>query len=184
MFTTFYDKRDLKYDGTQLHSHFALEQYKVFGNSLVSFCGPCEVKLSEMVDIEDVINNEPISCDRMAHFILEIFDKDLEKAVLYQRLLITQIYKYITENFSIKTKMCGDDIYCSGRKLSVSIATVSRVSAMCHTGINISKTGAPIEIASLQGLKIDEKKFIKEVLDKFKEEYIEIQRAMSKVNPV
>ncbi len=184
MINTFFYDEELGYDGTQLRSHFALEKFKIYGNSLVAFIGPCRVDLGNMVDIEDVLNDEPISSDKMIHFILEVFNSDLEKSVLYQRMLITEIYKGIVLNINNDAKLVGDDIFCFDKKLSVSIATVSPVSSLCHTGINITIKGAPIEVSSLDDIKIDPVKFAGFVLDNFKKEYFGIQKAISKVRAV
>lgn len=53
--------------------------------------GECEVKLTEMVDIEDVINNEPIYSKYMLSFITEQFNVELVEGVFRQRLLVTCI---------------------------------------------------------------------------------------------
>ncbi len=184
MISTYLYDENLGYDGTQLRSHFALETFEIYGNSLVAFIGPCKVDLGNMVDIEDVLNEEGISSDKMIHFILEIFNSDLEKSVLFQRMLVTEIYKAIVLNINNDAKLIGDDIFCFEKKLSVSIATVSPVSSMCHTGINITVKGAPIEVSSLEEFKIDPVKFAEFVLDNFKKEYLGIQKAISKVRAV
>lgn len=184
MISTYFHPQSLEYDGTQLRSHFALERFRVFGNSLVAFAGPCRVKIEKMVDIEDVINDEPISSERMLHFILEVFGADLEKSVLYQRLLVTEIFKGIMINVNGDARMNGDDIFCFERKLSVSIATVSPVSMLCHTGINISPRGAPVEISCLEEMNMDPEKFAHFILGGFKKEFEGVHRAMSKVRAV
>ena len=52
-------EEDIKYIGSQLHPHWIYRNFKLQGDAIVAFMGECEVKLTEMVDIEDVINNEP-----------------------------------------------------------------------------------------------------------------------------
>ena len=61
---------------------------KFRGDAIVAFCGECEVKLTEMVDIEDVINNEPIYSKYMLSFITEQFNVELVEGVFRQRLLM------------------------------------------------------------------------------------------------
>lgn len=57
--------KEIKYEGYQLAPHWIYKNFKIQGDAIVAFCGECEVKLTEMVDIEDVINNEPIYSKNM-----------------------------------------------------------------------------------------------------------------------
>ena len=56
---TLYTDKEIKYIGSQLAPHWIYKNFNIQGDAIVAFCGECEVKLTEMVDIEDVINNEP-----------------------------------------------------------------------------------------------------------------------------
>ena len=87
MITKYIDE-EIKYIGSQLAPHWIYKNYKLQGDSIVAFCGECEVKLTEMVDIEDVINNEPIYSKYMLSFITEQFNVNLVEGVFRQRLLI------------------------------------------------------------------------------------------------
>ena len=64
MQTRFIDK-NIKYEGFQLSPHWIYKNFKIQGDAVVAFIGECDVKLNEMVDIEDVINNEPIYSKKM-----------------------------------------------------------------------------------------------------------------------
>ena len=88
MKTLFIDK-EIKYIGSQLTPHWIYKNFKIQGDVIVAFCGECEVKLTEMVDIEDVINNEPIYSKYMLSFITEQFNIGLVEGVFRQRLLIS-----------------------------------------------------------------------------------------------
>ena len=90
MKTLFIDD-EIKYIGSQLAPHWIYKNFKIQGDAIVAFCGECEVKLTEMVDIEDVINNEPIYSKYMLSFITEQFNVDLIEGVLRQRLLMSII---------------------------------------------------------------------------------------------
>ena len=90
MNTLFIDK-EIKYIGSQLAPHWIYKNFKIQGDAIVAFCGECEVKLTEMVDIEDVINNEPIYSKYMLSFISEQFNVGLVEGVFRQRLLISCI---------------------------------------------------------------------------------------------
>ena len=137
-----------------------------------------------MVDIEDVINNEPIKSDKMANFIIEVFNSNLREAIFRQRLFVS-IIKEVLEDMGVVVKRKGDDLFYNGKKLSVSIATKSTVSTLIHTAINLVSTGAPIEVSSIADMKIvDEIEFINEVLDRFVEEIKDIEFAKVKVRGV
>ena len=137
-----------------------------------------------MVDIEDVINNEPIYSKKMVNFIIEQFNCSLEQMVWTQRLFIS-IIKEVLEEYNIQVKRDGDDLFYENRKLSVSIATKSITSCLIHTGLNIIKEGAPIKASDLSEMGIkDIKEFAIKIMDKFKEEAQSIKMATYKVRGV
>jgi len=184
MNTLFIDE-EIKYIGSQLVPHWIYKNFKIQGDAIVAFCGECEVKLTEMVDIEDVINNEPIYSKYMLSFITEQFNIELVEGILRQRLLVT-IIKEVLESRGFKVKRDGDDLFVNGKKLSVSIATKSLTSVLIHTGINILSEGAPIEVSGLGsdlGIK-DIKEFALEVMKRYTDEIDDIILASTKVRGV
>ena len=182
---TLYINNDVKYIGSQLSPHWIYKNYKIQGDAIVAFCGECDVKLTEMVDIEDVINNEPIYSKYMLSFITEQFNIELIEGVFRQRLLITCI-KEALENRGFSPKRNGDDLFINNKKLSVSIATKSLTSVLIHTGVNILSEGAPIEVSGLDSdLNIkDIKNFALEVMQRYSEEIDDIVLASTKVRGV
>ena len=56
----FIDK-EIKYTGRELSPHWIYKNFNICGDCIVAFVGEVDVRLDEMVDIEDVINVEPIS---------------------------------------------------------------------------------------------------------------------------
>jgi C4-dicarboxylate-binding protein DctP len=60
MKTHFVAEQHITYDGRQLAPHWIYRQHDLMGDAAVAFVGPCQVDLSEMVDIEDVKNVAPI----------------------------------------------------------------------------------------------------------------------------
>ena len=184
MKTEFVDK-EIKYIGSQLAPHWIYKNFKIQGDAIIAFQGECEVKLTEMVDIEDVINNEPIYSKYMLSFITEQFGIGLSEGVLRQRLLIT-IIKELLEERGIFVIRNGDDLMIDGKKLSVSIATKSMTSVLIHTGLNILSEGAPISASGLTSeLGItDTKTFALDVMKKYAEELDDIQYACTKVRGV
>ncbi len=184
MKTLFIDE-EIKYIGSQLAPHWIYKNFKIQGNAIVAFCGECEVKLTEMVDIEDVINNEPIYSKYMLSFISEQFNIELVEGVFRQRLLICCI-KEALEARGFKVRRSGDDLFVDDKKLSVSIATKSVTSVLIHTGVNILSEGAPIAVSGLEsdmGIK-NIKEFAVDVMERYAEEIDDIVLASTKVRGV
>lgn len=174
-------EQEIKYTGNELAPHWIYRNFNLQGDSIVGFIGECEVRLTEMVDIEDVINNEPIYSKSMLSFIIEHFNIGLVEGVARQRLLICIIKEALEQFTSIQPIRKGDDLFINGKKLSVSIATKSPTSVLIHTGININPQGAPIDAAGLNKLNIDVKSFAKEVMVKYSQEIDDIILASTKV---
>ncbi len=183
MKSIFIDKQ-ITYTGRELSPHWIYKNFNIQGSAIVSFIGPVRVDLSEMVDIEDVINNEPISSDLMLNFIIEDFEVSLHHAVSNQRLFIC-IIKEVLENRGVIIKREGDDLFFNGKKLSVSIATKSITSSLIHTALNIVSNGAPIEVSSLNEMGIfDIKEIANKIMNKFVFEIEDMNFAKSKVRGV
>ena len=181
---TYFIEKEIKYIGSQLAPHWIYKNFNLIGDSIVSFIGEVDVDLSEMVDIEDVINNEPIYSKKMLNFIIEQFNISLYGMVCAQRLFIS-IIKEVLEGYGCIVKRDGDDLFFDNRKLSVSIATKSITSCLIHTGLNIIKEGAPINVSDLSEIGItDIQKFANEIMKKYKEEIESIKNAVYKVRGV
>ncbi|MDP2599993.1 MAG: DUF366 family protein [Deltaproteobacteria bacterium] len=177
--------KPLTYNGMQLKSKWIQEVSGLEGNAVVAFSGPADVPIENMVDLEDVARNAPIYSEAMLHFICEIFDKDLEKMVLRQRLLIAILHETLLE-FPQCSKIArrGDDLYDGDAKLSVSIATSSPVSCLIHTGINISHENTPVLTKGLKDYEINPQKLGEEIMHRFVKELSEIDHATTKVRQV
>lgn len=177
--------KTIKYDGRQLTPHWIYKNFKIQGDAAVAFIGECEVKLSEMVDIEDVINNEPIYSKLMLSIIIEQFNIGFLEGVLRQRLLIC-IIKETLEKRGINVIRDGDDLFIDDKKLTVSIAAKSLTSVLIHTGININSEGAPVKACGLTndlGI-MDIKNLAKEILERYAEELKDIKLATTKARGV
>jgi hypothetical protein len=177
-------KENIKYTGEELSPHWIYKNFHLQGDAIVAFCGECEVNLAEMVDIEDVINNEPIYSKLMLNFIIEHFNIGLIEGVVRQRLFICIIKELLEEelkkSYNIIRK--GDDLYINEKKLSVSIATKSITSVLMHIGININPDGAPIEAIGLNLLKnFNIETFAEKIMLKYSNEINDIILASSKV---
>ena len=178
-------EENIKYEGWQLSPHWIYKNFKIQGDAIVAFIGECEVKLTEMVDIEDVINNEPIYSKSMFSFISEQFNIGLVEGVFRQRLLICIIKEALEKRGFIVTRN-GDDLFFENKKLTVSIATKSTTSILIHTGINIDSTNAPVNASGLTSeLGINDiANFAEEIMNKYSEEIDDIIMASTKVRGV
>lgn len=192
MKSLFFSDREITYDGSQLSSHWALRFFDIQGESIISFIGCCKVKTDQLVDLIDQKREEPIYSPKMLHFIAEFFDLDLEKTVLRQRLLISIIKEAIDRLLGTdktdRLERVGDDLFAresdGQKKLSVSIATLSPVSGLIHTGLNIKTERVPVTAVGLESLKIDPASLATTVLTNFCTEIEQIQEARTKVRGV
>ena len=184
---TLFIEKEIKYIGEQLSPHWIYKNFNIMGNAIVSFVGECDVNLAHMVDIEDVINNEPIYSKLMLSFIEESFNSTLVEMVYKQRLLVTITKELIEKKYpQVKIRRSGDDLFVNDKKLSVSIATKSITSTLIHFGLNINAEGAPVNAADLSsdiGIT-DVKQFALEILETYKNEVNDINFAKSKVRGV
>lgn len=185
----FIDKK-FKYDGSQLRPLYAYENFKILGDSIVSWIGPCDVAFDHMIDVEDKIENAKICGDLMLHFIIEFFGPDLTAGVTVQRLMASIIKDNIQDMTDYKFKLFrqGDDIYLfneSGhQKLSISIASRSSVSTMIHFAVNIINDGTPVKTTSLTDLGLKANDFAIKIMNDFSKEYDSIVIATKKVIPL
>ncbi len=173
----------MDYDGSQLHHAFAYEQVRELGATICYFRGAANVK-EHLVDLEDSLVNDFIKSEEMWHFIIEIPEATITEMVVWQRLFISMciddLRKFETD-LIISRK--GDDIMILDKKLSVSIATLSRFSGLIHVGINI-KVGkeCPVEAIGLSDfMKGRYSPFGKRIADTFVKEYEDIKKATFKV---
>ena len=181
---TFFVENEIKYTGVQLSPHWIYKNFNLQGDSIVAFIGEVDVNLSEMVDIEDVLNNEPIYSKKMLNFIIEQFNIPLEQMVYNQRLFMA-IIKEVLESYNVKVQRKGDDLFFGNGKLSVSIATKSITSCLIHTGLNIIKDGAPVLASDLSEMGIKNiKEFANKVLEAYSKEVDSIKSATYKVRGV
>jgi hypothetical protein len=183
-------EKEISYTGPELRSHFIYDRFNLLGDALVSFVGPCKVDLKDMVDLQDVKRKSPIFSEKMLHFMGEFFGVDLNRMVLLQRLLIAQFYEELVKRRvgarggTLSLRRIGDDLYHGEAKLSVSIATLTRVSGVIHAGINISSRNTPVLTKGLEDYQIDPAEFAKLVLKAFAFEIDSAMKAACKVRGV
>lgn len=176
--------KEMEYTGRELVPHWIYRNFNLAGDAAVSFIGPAQVDLDNMVDLFDVKDQAHIYSPHMLHFIIEHFSTDLELAVYRQRMFITGIKEEL-ELFEVPVARVGDDLFINRGKLSVSIATRSTVSTLIHVGLNIATEGTPVKTAGLNQAGIpDIKSFAGNVLRRYQNELEQIYIARCKVKGV
>jgi hypothetical protein len=201
-------ENEFAYDGSQLRSLFAYLGHGVQGTSIVSWIGACDISNDHMIDGEDLLAGETIAGSRMVHFIIERFETQLFGAVALQRLMASIVLDLIRERvahalpgavdaagakapatdagahaalIATDLRRDGDDIYIGDGKLSISIATVTPVSALIHFAVNVSNKGTPVKTASLEDVGLDARAFAEEVMKRVVREVDSIETATVKV---
>lgn len=174
------------YDGSQLRSLYAYMNWELAGDSLIAWRGPCEVKPEHMVDGEDRRAEAIIRGGDMVHFVIEKFDCSLLAAVGLQRLFATVVRDGLVglaknQEAATQLRRHGDDLFLEERKLSISIATVSPVSALIHFAVNVTNENTPVPTLSLHDLGVDPEPFGRWVLEQFGREVDSMIEATQKV---
>ena len=146
-----------EYDGSQINPSWAFQEFGIYGSSIVTWIGPVNITPDNLKDFADV--GLEIKSNYMVNFICEFFDQqptNMRVAYLRQRLLVMIFREILTEK-GIATRREGDDIFVDGRKLSISIASVSLSSAKIHFALNLEDKGTPddVDTIGLYDIKVD-----------------------------
>ncbi len=177
------------YRGAELRPHYLYEKLGIRGTALVALKGPCDVETEHLVDWEDRVARDFIRAERMIHFLGEFFGMGIREAVWFQRLF-TAILKETLEAAGVQgLRREGDDLFVGSGKLSVSIVTVSPVSALLHLGINLVSQGAPVCAQGLCESPVgwsDEQaeRWVQAAFDALRAEWDGVRWACVKVRPV
>jgi hypothetical protein len=138
-----------------------------------------------MVDLEDVKLEAFIHSDDMLHFIVEIFDLNLDRAIAVQHVFIACIKDLLEDAVpSLRLSRLGNDLYEDEHKLSVSVSTVSPVSSLIHIGLNVSSRNTPVSTKGLADYGIDPALFAQKCLQKFQTEFSIMENSRTKVRGV
>ena len=138
-----------EYDGSQINPSWAFQEFGIYGSSIITWIGPVNIAPDNIKDFADV--GLEIKSNYMVNFICEFFDQqptNMRIAYLRQRLLVMIFREILTEK-GISTKREGDDIFVDGRKLSISIASVSLSSAKIHFALNLEDKGTPDDVDTI-----------------------------------
>ena len=184
MIKTFFAEEEIKYDGSQMESLWAYRRFSIAGDSIVAFKGACDIPFENMLDLEDLKAKAKISGPMMVHFIMEHFELELEKAVWRQRLFTAMVKDELEKYIKKQLRRDGDDIYDGTAKLTISIASLTRVSSKIHFAINVVSKGTPVETKGLADYNIEPNNFARALLEKYTIEAESILFAKSKVRGI
>ena len=138
-----------EYNGSQINPSWAFQEFGIYGSSIITWIGPVNITPDNLKDFADV--GLEIKSDYMVNFICEFFDQqptNMRVAYLRQRLLV-MIFREILTEYGVETTREGDDIFVDGRKLSISIASVSLSSAKIHFALNLEDKGTPEDVKTI-----------------------------------
>ena len=178
-----------EYDGSQINPSWAFQEFGIYGSSIITWIGPVNITPDNLKDFADV--GLEIKSNYMVNFICEFFDQqptNMRIAYLRQRLLVMIFREILTEK-GVKTTREGDDIFVDGRKLSISIASVSLSSAKIHFALNLEDKGTPSDVETIGLYDIDDgnvfneenlKDLIFEVVNRYIDELETIEKDISK----
>lgn len=178
-----------EYDGSQINPSWAFQEFGIYGSSIITWIGPVNITPDNLKDFADV--GLEIKSNYMVNFICEFFDQqptNMRIAYLRQRLLVMIFREILTEK-GVKTTREGDDIFVDGKKLSISIASVSLSSAKIHFALNLEDKGTPSDVETIGLYDIDDgnvfnkdnlKDLIFEVVNRYINELETIEKDISK----
>jgi len=175
-------KEEIGFTGEQVHSLFAYDRYGIAGDSIITFVGPCDISVKELVDLEDAKAGKRIHVPMMLHFIAEHFEVDLEKAILRQYLLVDFIKDLLNEKLGkLAVKRNEGDLFVNDAKIGISTATTSPVSSLIHAGIYIVKADdAGSKSKGLTDFNLDPTAIASEVTERYTKEIDKMNLARCK----
>ena len=138
-----------EYDGSQINPSWAFQEFGIYGSSVITWIGPVNITPDNLKDFADV--GLEIKSNYMVNFICEFFDQqptNMRIAYLRQRLLV-MIFREILTEYGVVTTREGDDIFVDGRKLSISIASISLSSSKIHFALNLEDKGTPDDVKTI-----------------------------------
>ncbi len=176
---------EIKFTGEQLHSHWAYANFDLFGDSIVSFIGPCEIEEKYLVGVDHYKKKIQIRSEKMLHFVLEHFDLDLEKAILKQKLLVSILKDKL--NHRLKGDILqrwGNDIFDGDAKLTISTVTRTKVSTKIHLGINISSRNTPVKTKGVEDYGLDPLDLAQVVMNQYRLDMRRVEERLVKTRSI
>jgi len=131
--------------GDEILPHWALRNFGLVGDSIVSFIGDFNVPPERWIDLDSIMHGNHFPSTKMLHFIIEHFDTDLKEAVLRQYILLSILEEKLIHRISASTDhrltRLGDDLFDGENRLSITAAGCTLVSSKIHLGVFIDLPG-------------------------------------------
>lgn len=120
---------------------------EAYGNNVVMWTGPMDVKLENVRDQAERVNwdrGARISGPRLIHVVAEFpqIGSDLDLMYAYQAMLAGSLALAISKT-GPETAVDGTDVYVEGGKLNVGVCTSTGNSCTMHFGVNLRVEGKP-----------------------------------------
>jgi hypothetical protein len=136
------EKRALS--GDEMLPHWALRNFDMVGDSIVSFVGDFKVPPERWVDISGIMRGGVFPNSEMMHIVVEHFGCALPEAVLRQYVLVSILQEKLLHR--IKTNghnltRLGDDLFDGDKRLSITAVGSTLVSAKIHIGVFTESPG-------------------------------------------
>ncbi len=136
------EKRTLS--GDEMFPHWALRNFGLLGDSIVSFIGDFKVPPERWIDIDSIMHGNNFPDTEMLHFVIEHFGSSLQETVLRQSLLVSileeKLLHRIKSNDHQLTRL-GDDLFDSENRLSITAVGSTLVSTKIHIGVFTKSPG-------------------------------------------
>ncbi|MCD6531961.1 DUF366 family protein [bacterium] len=119
--------------------HWALKKFDLWGDSLVVFRGPVDIKPDEIIDLKDFKSGTIFPRGEMLHFVIEHFGDNLETGILRQNILVSIAEEKLAHRIGDARKILrwGDDLFDEDQRLSITAVAPTIVSVKIHLGICI-----------------------------------------------
>ena len=126
------------FSGEEMLPHWALREFSLEGDSIVSFVGDFKVPQERWIDLNSIMHNNELPDTEMLHFVVEHFGCPLQEAVLRQYVLVAILQEKLLHRIKVnghRLTRLGDDLFSGESRLSVTAAGSTLVSAKIHVGV-------------------------------------------------
>jgi len=124
--------------GEEMLPHWALRNFRLAGDTMVSFIGEFKVPPERWIDLNSIMHESSLPDKEMLHFVVEHFGCPLQEAVLRQYVLISILEEKLLHRIKVnghRLTRLGDDLFDGEKRLSITAAGSTLVSAKIHVGV-------------------------------------------------
>ncbi len=178
------EKRALS--GDEMLPHWALRNFGLLGDSIVSFIGQFSVPPERWIDIDSIMHNQDFPAGDMLHFVIEHFQSSLGETVLRQYVLVSileeKLLHRVRYNDNQLTRL-GDDLFDGENRLSLTAAGSTLVSTKIHLGVFIDSAPG-YGFHGLREYNVDPSELAEVVIMQYRTEMRRISEKAWKMRPI